>query len=164
MNVFRYETPFEEINDASWEGATIFLAGPTVRGNQQHLQPSWRFEAIEIFSKLKFAGSLIVPEFADPAESDKDKDWIPLWEFEGLSIADAILFWVPRTKELIGLTTNWELGYWMGREPDRVIYGRPPEAYRTKYLDLMWQRTINSKIYETLQETCEGAFKLATSY
>ena len=44
MKIFRYEDSPESVRDV--EGKTVFLAGPTVRGNQQHLT-SWRFEAIE---------------------------------------------------------------------------------------------------------------------
>ncbi len=34
-------------------------------------------------------------------ESDKGKDWIPVWEFNGLKKADCILFWIPRTRDKI---------------------------------------------------------------
>ena len=47
--VYRYEETEQSVNEII--GPSIFLAGPTVRGNQQHLI-SWRFEAIEIFRKL----------------------------------------------------------------------------------------------------------------
>ena len=36
---------------------SIFLAGPTVRGNQPHLT-SWRFEAVEEFKRQGFNGDL----------------------------------------------------------------------------------------------------------
>src|SRR6056297_648101 len=119
MNVFCYEIDKEVV--AKTEGPVVFLAGPTVRGHQQHLQPSWRFACIDEFKKQGFNGSLVIPEFTDKAESDKGRYWIPLWEFTGLQRADCILFWIPRTRELIGLTTNWELGYWMGRKPEKVV-------------------------------------------
>ena len=71
MTIHRYESTQEQVRETN--GPVIFLAGPTVRGNQQHLQPSWRFEAIDICKKLGFDGSLIVPEFTNIAESDKGR-------------------------------------------------------------------------------------------
>lgn len=160
LNVYRYEDSVESVSSAP--GPVIFLAGPTVRGNQQHLT-SWRKEAVELFRLQEFIGSIILPEFSSTAESDENKDWIPLWEFNGLKRADAILFWIPRTRELIGLTTNWELGYWIGRDHDRVIYGRPDDAYRIKYLDIMWEEIIgdDNKIQNTLHSTVKDSIKKA---
>jgi nucleoside 2-deoxyribosyltransferase len=153
MNVFRYDTPVERVKESKY---SVFLAGPTVRGHQQHLQPSWRFEAIEHFHKAGFCGDLIVPEFPDKAESDKGKEWIPLWEYEGLKHAKRILFWVPRTRELIGLTTNWELGFWMGQNISKISYGRPDGAYRTDYLDIMYRAIAPKRsIFISLKDQCE---------
>jgi len=28
-----------------------------------------------------------------------------MWEYEGISHSDCVMFWIPRTEELIGLTT-----------------------------------------------------------
>lgn len=164
MNVRRYEQTLAEIN--AIKGPSIFLAGPTVRGHQPHLT-SWRFEAIEEFRKQGFNGDLIVPEFTSKIESDKGKEWIPLWEYNGLKKADCIMFWIPRTRELIALTTNMEFGYWQGREPRKMIYGRPDDAYRIGYLDVMWKAVANEsqyyepKIYNALEETIAASIELA---
>lgn len=117
---------------------SIFLAGPTVRGNQPHLT-SWRFEAIEEFKKQEFKGTLIIPEFINKTESDEFRYDLPAWEYDGLEKADCIMFWVPRTRELIGLTTNCEFGYWLSISRHKIIYGHPDDAYRIKYLDLLWE-------------------------
>ena len=166
IKIFRYEQSEEEVrNDPN---VSIFLAGPTVRGNQPHLI-SWRFPCIDEFEKQKFNDSLIIPEFTDKSQSDKGKDWIPLWEFNGLKKANCILFWIPRTRELIGLTTNWELGYWMGHEPQKILYGRPDGAYRTRYLDIMWEATFLGfqhflpKIYNTLEAIVQASIELAST-
>ena len=152
--VYRYEETEQSVNEII--GPSIFLAGPTVRGNQQHLI-SWRFEAIEIFRKLNFNGSLIVPEFSNNYESDKERFDLPIWEFNGLNKADIILFWIPRTRELIGLTTNFELGLWLSRDVYKVIYGRPDDAYRINYCDIMYNKLCEEKllkpvIYNNLEE------------
>lgn len=160
MNVIRYETPIESID---FNTTTIFLAGPTVRGNQLHLL-SWRFQAIRWFEDKHFNGNLIVPEFSDRTESDKYRYDLPVWEFNGLIKSHIIMFWIPRTRELIGLTTNCEFGYWMSRDRSKVIYGRPDDAYRIHYLDIMWvedsKRTgFSCHIYNTLEKTINAALK-----
>jgi len=177
MNVFRYETPNKVVRET--KGPSIFLAGPTVRGHQTHLT-SWRFAAIEEFEKLGFEGNLIVPEFTVRTESDKGKPWVPLWEYNGLKRADCIMFWIPRTKELIGLTTNYELAMWSSIS-DKVIYGRPDDAYRIDYIDLMWnviqldeyltgdEKDIDiskydnppTPIYNTLHDTIRASIQMA---
>ena len=161
---YRYERSPEEVQNAP--GPVIFLAGPTVRGNQTHLT-SWRFQAIEEFEKQGFTGSLIIPEFTSLTESDKGKDWIVYWENNGLSRADVIMFWLPRTRELIGLTTNFELGYWLGVKPLKLIYGRPADSFRNRYIDIMWDvhfkslNLLTPPIYETLKDTVKATLEFS---
>lgn len=157
LKEIRYENDVRQVN---YDVSTVFLAGPTVRGNQPHLT-SWRFEAVEIFKKKDFKGNLIIPEFQDKTESDKYRYDIPAWEFYGLINCHVIMFWIPRTKELIGLTTNFEMGYWMGRERKKMIYGRPDDSYRNKYNDIMWEEDAKRKlaeypIYNTLEKTIDA--------
>lgn len=164
MKIIKYETSI------NCSGPTIFLAGCTVRGNQQHLV-SWRFEAVNLFRKNKFDGTLVIPEFEDKTASDKYRYDLPLWEFEGLRKCDCVMFWIPRSRELIGLTSNCEWGYWLAREREKVIYGRPDDAYRMAYLDIMWKLDAddrstqdlkyNTTIYRTLPETVKAAITLA---
>jgi nucleoside 2-deoxyribosyltransferase len=137
MNVLKYDTPSQDFPKYKKDGPIIFLAGPTVRGNQLHLT-SWREEAVRLFEERKFSGTLILPEFQDKRESDQFRYDLPEWEFAGMEIADSIMFWVPRTRELIGLTTNFEFGYWLAKDPNKIVYGRPDGAYRIKYLDILW--------------------------
>ncbi len=115
-----------------------------------------------------FNDVLIVPEFESKTESDKGRDDIPLWEFEGLKQANVIMFWIPRTRELIGLTTNYELGYWTARNRSKVIYGRPDDAYRCGYTDIMWQADSDDfmadegcVIWNNLKSTVSAAIELA---
>lgn len=155
MQIHKYESSEETINEL--KVPVIFLAGPTVRAHQRHLT-SWRDEAIEEFKKQNFSGALIIPEFEDLTKSDKGEKHLPLWEFNGLSKADCILFWIPRTRELIGLTTNHEHGLWLGKDPKKVVYGRPDDAYRIDYLDIMWNKIApDQKICNTLSDTVAQA-------
>ena len=136
MKIFYYHNSLAHITRE--DCSTIFLAGPTCRANQPHLI-SWRIVAVEEFEKQKFDGCLIIPEFFSRTESDKGKMWIPQWEFAGLCGCDCIMFWIPRTRELIGLASNCEFGFWLARKRDKVIYGRPDDSYRNDYLDIMWE-------------------------
>lgn len=153
MEVVRYEQPADKLVPKP----IVFLAGPTVRGNQPHLT-SWRFDCIYEFKGQGFDGTLVVPEFTSKTESDKSKEWIPLWEFSWLKRADCVMFWIPRTRELIGLTTNFEIGYWLARCPEKVVYGRPDDAYRMQYVDIMWRADRDDPpIYRSLEETVKSA-------
>ena len=141
MNIIKYDTLVERID---YSLPTVFLAGPTVRGNQPHLR-SWRIDAVEIFKSKNFKGNLILPEFPNVYESDQSRYDLPIWEFHCMRMSDVIMFWVPRTKELIGLTTNYEMGFWVADNRYKVVYGRPNDAYRIEYLDIMWVE--HSKVY-----------------
>jgi hypothetical protein len=125
---------------------------------------SWRGAAISEFEKHGFDGRLIVPEFRRPRwDSNLTTDQIIEWEYENLCTADAIMFWIPRTELLIGLTTNHELGYWSARNQAKCVYGRPDDAVSIAYTDNMWkrewERTYRScsglppKIHTTLEDT-----------
>lgn len=166
LQVLRYEDSLEKLIDDP--RPIVFLAGPTVRGHQPHLT-SWRFEAIEEFREQAFEGILIVPEFTSKTESDKGKLWVPAWEFAGLCVSDANLFWIPRTRELIGLTTNHEHGYWLARMPKKMVYGRPDDSYRNTYLDLMWDFDADQEgrpkepIFKTMVELVEAAIAKAAN-
>lgn len=128
---------------------SVFLAGPTVRGHQTHLK-SWRDEAIGLFELYGFKdGNLIIPEFLEKTESDQYRYDLPVWEFTGLQRCHVIMFWIPRTRELIGLTTNHEHGYWLARNPDKVVYGHPHDAYRMTYLDIMWVEDAKRRSKDT---------------
>ena len=165
MNIIKYERDITMVDFET--DYTIFLAGPTVRGHQTHLK-SWREDAIEIFKEKQFIGTLIVPEFFSKTESDKYRYDIPQWEFYGLRNCDVIMFWIPRTRELIGLTTNFELGYWISREREKVVYGRPDDAYRMTYCDIMWVEdcknrgwpTKYAQIHNTLEKTIDAALEM----
>jgi nucleoside 2-deoxyribosyltransferase len=169
MNQIRYETKLSNVDFKNLP--SIFLAGPTVRGHQTHLLPSWRDLACEHLEVGGFRGNVIIPEFTDHSKADKgNEEWIVPWEYEGLCRADAILFWIPRTKELIGLNTNFEFGYWLAASFGKIVYGRPKDSYRNKYLDIMYL-TIRDEysykkisILDNLEETCKHAHILAEDF
>ncbi len=126
---------------------SIFLAGPTPRGNKK---PSWRTEAIAILEKLGFDGIVYVPEYS----SWKPKaDYVDqaMWEREGLSAATIIAFWIPRElPDMPAFTTNVEFGYWL--HTGKVTYGRPDTAVKIKYLDWLYGVDYGKEPTNSLEE------------
>lgn len=126
---------------------SIFLAGPTPRGENTK---SWRTEACEKLEQLGFDGVVYVPEYSTwkPKTDYVDQ---AMWEREALSEATVILFWVPRKlPDMPAFTTNVEFGYWL--HSGKVIYGRPNDAEKIKYLDWLYKLDYNEEPYENLDE------------
>lgn len=117
MNIIYTQEP------AQIEGKSIFLAGPTPRSN---IVKSWRPKAIELFSDLGFAGTIFIPELRSGPSSEFEYDKQIDWEHEALEKADVILFWIPRNLvNMPGFTTNIEFGYWLAKNPKKLIVGSP---------------------------------------
>lgn len=158
MKTFHYEDELKEKKKSR-----IFLAGPTVRGPEQADLVSWRKEALELFHSANFDGELVIPEFRMPRwEMNLTTHYILTWEYHGLCSSDVIMFWIPRTERLIGLTTNHELGFWCARKPSKVVYGRPDDAVAIRYTDFMW-KVVNDEaiIHRILPSTINAAIEKA---
>ena len=121
----------------------IFLAGPTYRSDK----PSWREKAIEIFKKYNYNDYLFIPEpFTGIYKTQIE------WELFYLEQSKLIMFWVPRElKELPGFTTNVEFGMYF--KSNKVIYGRPDNADKIRYLDYIYNKYNDNKIQNTLEAT-----------
>ncbi len=140
---------------------SIFLAGPTPRSI--HV-PSWRPDAIKILDDEGFDGVVLVPERRVIQDKIDYTDQVE-WEYSGLSNCTAIVFWVPREMATMpALTTNVEFGYWIAKAPEKVIYGRPPSAVSTRYLDWMYSKTLKNgiQIADNLVELMVCAMEFAT--
>lgn len=125
---------------------SIFLAGPTPRDGSI---ASWRVEACKKLEKLGFDGVVYVPEYSSWSPK---ADYIEqaMWEREALTEATVILFWIPRSfPDMPALTTNVEFGYWL--HTNKVIYGRPNEAPKNKYLDWLYELDCKEKPYHDLE-------------
>ena len=126
---------------------SIFLAGPTPRDKDTI---SWRVDAVKILEKLGFDGVVYVPEYS----SWKPKtDYVDqaMWERVGLSNATIIVFWIPRhLPDMPAFTTNVEFGYWL--HSGKVIYGRPNNAEKIKYLDWLYKLDYNKEPVDSLEE------------
>lgn len=124
---------------------SIFLAGPTPRGDNTK---SWRTEACEKLEKLGFDGVVYVPEYSTwkPKADYVDQ---AMWERIALTEATVILFWIPRSlPDMPAFTTNVEFGYWL--HTNKVIYGRPNNAEKIKYLDWLYKLDYNEEPYKDL--------------
>jgi len=127
----------------------LFLAGPLPRVKGEK---TWREEVKEFFKNSKII--LLTPELRDNKyeEGILEKESQILWEHEAMTHADFILFWIPRTKENLGLTTNEEFGYWKALRPSKMIVGIPPNSFRTDY-QKFWTKKLKIPFFETLQDT-----------
>lgn len=134
---------------------SIFLAGPTPRSASV---PSWRPEAIKILEELNYDGFVWSPEKKpDSDDWSYDTDECYHWEKWGLVNSEVVLFWVPRDMETMpAFTTNIEFGRWITKS----AYGRPDDAPKNKYMDIMYKDIIKEDPSSTLKATIERALAI----
>lgn len=145
---------------------SIFLAGPSLRPDQENTTKSWRQDAIKILEDKGFDGALFVPECRDMKFPDNfNYDDQIEWEEKHLNIADCIVFWIPRdlsidnkgTIKLGALTTNIEWGTWA--ESGKVVYGAPKDADKNRYIDF-YAKKYNVDKADTLTELLDNALEM----
>lgn len=135
---------------------SIFLAGPTPRSESV---VSWRTEACKKLEELGFDGVVYVPEYST-WKPKADYTEQAMWERIALTEATVILFWIPRSlPDMPAFTTNVEFGYWL--HTNKVIYGRPDNAEKIKYLDWLYELDYNEAPYNDLNKLLENAIKKA---
>ena len=135
---------------------SIFLAGPTPRNESV---VSWRTEACKKLKELGFDGVVYVPEYST-WKPKADYTEQAMWERIALTEATVILFWIPRClPDMPAFTTNVEFGYWL--HTNKVIYGRPNEAEKIKYLDWLYELDYHEAPYNDFNKLLENAIKKA---
>ena len=141
----------EDITNFDIRKNTIFLAGPTSRIN---CHESWRKNAIKYLEEFGFDGNIIIPEPKNCIVSNNiDKNNQIKWERHYLSISNLILFWIPRNNsELIGLTTNIELGEWY--KSNKIVIGFPENSIKNDYIKYIIDEN-NLDFYNDLEELCK---------
>lgn len=133
---------------------SIFLAGPTPRGNKVE---SWRNQACKILEELNYDGVVYVPEYSTwkPKADYVDQ---AMWERIALINSTIILFWIPRQlPDMPAFTTNVEFGYWL--HTGKVLYGRPDDASKIKYLDWLYNIDTGLNPYNNLNDLLEESVK-----
>jgi len=133
---------------------SIFLAGPTPRSKDVE---TWRKEALEILESLNFQGLVYVPE---DENDERRKDYVDQadWEREALYNSTIIVFWVPRFQpDMPAFTTNVEFGYWLAKNSEKVVYGRPDNAEKIKYLDWLYKTETKETPINNLTELLKKA-------
>lgn len=134
---------------------SIFLAGPTPRDERIE---SWRKLAIKKLEELGYDGIVYIPEYSTWISRGDYNNQV-LWERKALESADVILFWIPRElPDMAGFTTNVEFGYWLHSK--KVIYGRPNNAPKTKYLDWLYEYDYHKKPINNLDNLLEEGLKM----
>ncbi len=129
---------------------SIFLAGPSPRDPSD---PNWRPAALKALEDMGYDGVVFVP-------LPKNGDWSHgydtqvEWEYAHLNMADVVVFWVPRSKELPALTTNVEFG--MFYDSGKAILGYPEGAPQMRYL-AHHGKLENVPVYSTLEDTLRAA-------
>jgi hypothetical protein len=139
------------------ERNSIFLAGPTPRSLDVK---SWRPDAIKFLERLEYPGQVIVPE----RETWEGTDYIDQveWENTGLNDCAVIVFWVPRDlKTMPGFTTNIEAGMYI--KSNRMLYGRPDNAPKNRYLDWLYKESLGREPIDTLKALMYEAFVSANA-
>ena len=135
---------------------SIFLAGPTPRDDSVL---SWRVDACKLIEDIGFDGIVSDPEYSTLKPRGDYLDQVE-WEREALSNASVILFWIPRIlPDMPAFTTNVEFGYWI--HTGKVIYGRPDDARKIRYLDWLYKKDTNKDPYNNLVDLLKEAIELA---
>lgn len=140
---------------------SIFLAGPSPRDLDTH---DWRTDAVDILKKLNFKGEVLIPIprktfFKKGKNSNFNYINQIDWECNARQVADKIIFWIPRDVEnkLPGFTTNVEFGEDLSS--GKIIYGRPDNAQKCRYLDLRYEHTqepLFNELQSLLKYTIES--------
>lgn len=158
MNVIYSDTPVKIV------GPSIFLVGPTPRSTAV---PSWRPKAIEYFKQYDFKGTIMVPEREDWHSQFNYNDQIE-WEYFCLTNCSVVMAWVPRDLATMpAFTTNVEFGYWLGKNPKKLFYGRPDGSPHTSYLDWFYKKECDRSPCASLQQlvfTAISATKLIENH
>lgn len=144
----------QPLDRAELQIGSVFLAGPTPRDKDT---VSWRPAAIELFRQANFSGTLLVPEDETGGVQGNYDDQIE-WEDEALTLANCIMFWMPRKMNgMPGLTTNDEFGTW--KKSGKCVLGAPEDAEKVVY-QRYYAKKLNIPSFTVLADTVAAALKM----
>lgn len=131
---------------------SIFLAGPTPRALNVK---SWRPIAVQILENLGYQGQVIIPEHST-SKAGFDYDTQVEWENTGTEGCSKLIVWIPRDLDVLpGYTTNVEFGRYV--RSGKMLYGRPPGAPKTAYLDWLYRKFNEQPVYTELEQLLQAA-------
>lgn len=133
---------------------SIFIAGPTPRSQDVK---SWRPDFIDCLKNVGFEGTVFVPE---PEDGFWKCDYLGQveWEQKHLEKASLIIFWIPRNLDTLpGFTTNIEYGMYI--KSGKVLYGRPDDSPKNKYLDYCYKNFINKEPINNLEDLAKESME-----
>lgn len=141
---------------------SIFVAGPTPRNKDTK---SWRPEFIkelelydDPYDKPLDNVIILSPECRNDVWLDNYDSQIN-WEQKHLKSADLLAFWVPRELEhMPAFTTNIEFGMYIMDGYKDMVYGRPNESPKNKYLDFSYQKYRNKIPHTNIKEMVYDIF------
>jgi hypothetical protein len=139
MELMYYDTE-PELTVKKAPPLSVFLAGPTDR---TVLRTAWRVEALDHLEKYEFHGTVYIPEWSIEPRKTLDYGYIVDWETHFLNKCTNIIFWIPRTEDLPGFTTNVEFGIHYMKS--KIWVGSPPDAQRIRYLKYIYLRDTKKK-------------------
>ena len=136
---------------------SIFLAGPCPR---KDYTDDWRFEAFDILEELGFTGMVITPTNENYTKMLSDfsfssHDALALqtaWEKAAMSVASAIVFWIPRSEKYPARTTNIEFGEWY-KQP-HIFVGWSDDAVHNEYIEIKLEeqgKKRDATLFDTLR-------------
>ena len=136
----------------------IFLAGPSPRSEKI---TDWRHLALTHIKEIGFNGEVLIPIPENIFLGlQEDQLWSYEnqvdWECKARSIADKIVFWIPRDIQggLPGFTTNFEFGEDLSS--GKILYGRPNNADKCSYIDSRYG-TLKQPIFNDLKYLLQHA-------
>lgn len=141
----------KEFNDLSRLKNSVFLAGPCPR--KDYKANDWRENTYAIFNNLCFDGTIINPtnEYFDTTNADELKIQTE-WEYEALHKASAIIFYLNRTDDNPGFTTNVEFGYYCNMPNVFVCIPDGCTKNANRYIKLMCEKK-NIPVFSTMEDT-----------
>ena len=124
--------------------------------NEFIITKSWRPTIINLLEQKGFQGTIYVPEPSDEQWGDYLHQ--VNWEKEKLDNCDIIIFWIPRELQFMpAFTTNVEFGLYLNS--GKVLYGRPPESPKNRYLDFKYQEVYKKEPCNTMEELVESIIR-----
>jgi hypothetical protein len=164
--MMRLITPEVNLRKIKQWNNILFLAGPIPRNENSKC---WRDKAIkiikkelknEIYKSLDFKLDVLTPVIDFKAVDEQTLYKQVEWEKEAMNIAHNIVFWIPRKiPEMIGMSTQFELGYWYSKNYKKISVGIPSDADKVRYLkEFMNDIPIHDDLGKLIKSTITKLF------